>query len=52
MAQEEKRCKYCGAKISRRTMCSHCIEKLERIRIIKAMILGCTIKEVIEREQK
>ena len=44
-------CKYCGTK-TRGTMCTHCAEKLQRIRIIKAMLLGCTINEVIEMEEK
>ena len=51
MAQE-KRCKYCGAKTTGKIMCSNCVEKLKRIRIIKAMLLGCSVEEVIARAEQ
>jgi hypothetical protein len=48
---EERRCKYCGVKTSG-TMCSHCTDKLKRIRIIKAMLLGCSVEEVIAKAEQ
>ena len=46
-----KICKYCGGRSYSGDVCTHCADKLKRIRTIKAMLLGCTIEEVKEQEK-
>ena len=48
----EYRCKYCNTKITGGTLCRNCREKLKLIRTIKAMLLGCTIEDVIRMEAR
>ena len=39
-------CKWCGTGTNYKDECYECKEKVKRIRIIKAMLLGCTLEEI------
>lgn len=44
--QNKNICKWCGTGTNYKDECQECKEKVKRIRIIKAMLLGCTLEEI------
>lgn len=44
--QNKNICKWCGTGTNYKDECQCCKEKLKLIRIIKAMLLGCTLEEI------
>lgn len=46
------KCKYCGANTTSGMICNNCADKLKRIRTIKAMLLGCTIEDVVNMQKR
>lgn len=49
--QNKHRCIWCGTKTNYKDGCHICKEKLRLIKTIKAMLLGCSLKELDEREK-
>lgn len=50
--QNRNKCKWCGTGTNYKDECQVCKEKLELFRTIKAMLLGCSLKELEEMSKK
>ena len=50
--RKKYKCKYCGANTTSGMICNNCADKLKRIRTIKAMLLGCTVEDVVNMQKR